>query len=147
MILADIGGMEKARFTSLDGLRGVCALAILLEHSERLFQSGVIVCHGWLAVDMFFILSGFVIASRYDWRLADGLTAPQFIKLRIRRLAPVYWAGLALCAAASLAQSHFEGSPSPWDIFGSAAMAALLVPHLGDGGFAYPANSVAWTLA
>ncbi|HKU55180.1 MAG TPA: acyltransferase [Rhizomicrobium sp.] len=139
--------MGKTRFTGLDGLRGVCALAILLEHCERLFRPGVIFCHGWLAVDMFFILSGFVIASCYDRRLADGLTARQFAGLRIRRLTPVYWAGLVLCAAASLAQSYFEGSPSPWRVLSSAAMAAFLVPHLGDGNFAYPANPVAWTLA
>jgi peptidoglycan/LPS O-acetylase OafA/YrhL len=139
--------MGKTRFTSLDGLRGVCALAIVLEHCERLFQPGVIFCHGWLAVDMFFILSGFVIAACYARRLADGLTARQFAWLRIRRLAPVYWAGLALCAAASLAQIHFQGSGSSWIVLGSTAMAALLVPHLGDGNFAYPANPVAWTLA
>src|SRR5258705_342319 len=71
----------------------------------------------------------------------------QFAGLRIRRLAPVYWAGLALCAAASLAQIHFGGSGSAWGVLGSTAMAALLVPQLGAGGFAYPANPVAWTLA
>jgi len=139
--------MGKTRFTSLDGLRGVCALAIVLEHCERLFRPGVIFCHGWLAVDMFFILSGFVIAAGYDRRLADGLTARQFALLRIRRLAPVYWAGLALCAAASLAHLHFGGSGSAWGVLGSTAMAAMLVPHLGDSSFAYPANPVAWTLA
>lgn len=135
------------RFTSLDGLRGVCALAIVLEHCELLFQPGVIVCHGWLAVDMFFILSGFVISSCYDRRLADGLTTLQFAKLRVRRLAPVYWAGLALCAAASLAHIHFTNSGSPLTVLGDTAMAALLVPHLGDGRSAYLANPVAWTLA
>lgn len=139
--------MARTRFISLDGLRGVCALAIVLEHCERLFQPGMIFCHGWLAVDMFFILSGFVIAAGYDRRLADGLTVREFAWLRIRRLAPVYWAGLALCAVAALAQSHFEGSISPLAVLGSTVMAAMLVPHLGDGGFAYPANPVAWTLA
>lgn len=135
------------RFLNLDGLRGVCALAIVLEHCERLFAPGVIFCHGWLAVDMFFILSGFVIAAGYDKRLADGLTTRQFAWLRIRRLAPVYWAGLALCALAALAQSYFQGSISPMAVLGFTAMAAMLVPQLGDGSFAYPANPVAWTLA
>ena len=139
--------MPKTRFLSLDGLRGVCALAIVLAHCERLFAPGVIFCHGWLAVDMFFILSGFVIAAGYDKRLADGLTARAFVWLRIQRLAPVYWAGLALCAAAVLARGYFDGPISLLALLGSTAKAALLVPHLGDAGFAYPANPVAWTLA
>lgn len=139
--------MGKTRFIGLDGLRGVCALAIVMEHCERLFRTGVVVCHGWLAVDMFFILSGFVIAGGYDRRLADGLTARQFAGLRIRRLAPVYWAGLVLCAAAALAQIHFRSSGTVWDVLGNTAMAAFLVPQVGGTGFAYPANPVAWTLA
>lgn len=139
--------MGKIRFTNLDGLRGICAFAVLLEHCEKLFTPGVIVCHGWLAVDMFFLLSGFVIAAGYDERFKAGLTAPRFTWLRLKRLAPVYWVGLALCCAAALAQSHYDPRFPAGGVWTYTAMASVLIPKLGWNTFAYPANPVAWTLA
>ena len=44
--------MENRRFYSLDGLRGVCALSVVLYHSEWLVRPGVIACHGYLAVEI-----------------------------------------------------------------------------------------------
>lgn len=105
--------MAKARFHSLDGLRGACALTVVLMHCELMFNSGAIFCHGYLAVDMFFMVSGFVIAASYDARFAAGLTAGRFIAARIRRLAPVYWAGLALCAAAAMLATYYAPVPQP----------------------------------
>jgi len=55
--------MEAKRFHGLDGLRGVCAITVMLFHCNDLFHTGPIFQHGFLAVDMFFILSGFVIGS------------------------------------------------------------------------------------
>ena len=57
--------MAKARFLGLDGLRGVCALTVVLYHCELLFKPGVVVLSTatW-RVDMFFLLSGFVIAGQ-----------------------------------------------------------------------------------
>src|SRR5581483_6249599 len=63
--IADNRAMQ-GRFESLDGLRGVSALAVVLYHCELLFAPGMIFCHGYLAVDLFFILSGFVIAANYE---------------------------------------------------------------------------------
>jgi peptidoglycan/LPS O-acetylase OafA/YrhL len=140
------GDNGKLRFHSLDGLRGVCALTVVLLHSESLFNAGAIFCHGYLAVDMFFILSGLVIANGYDARLSAGLTAWRFLIMRMRRLAPVYWAGTALCVIAALVRFHFDPHSSLRDILMLGAMAVLLLPCLGEGFFAYPANPVAWTL-
>lgn len=136
--------MEKTRFLGLDGLRGVCALTVVLLHSELLFNSGVFFCHGYLAVDMFFILSGFVISASYDARLAAGMTAWQFLVARIRRLAPVFWAGTLLCIAATVIRIHYEPAPSNLALF--SVMGLLLIPYLAPGIFAYPINPVAWTL-
>ena len=133
--------MDHKRYDSLDGLRGLCALSVMLYHSEFLFRAGVVFCHGYLAVDMFFILSGFVISASYDERFARGLGAFTFLKARLKRLAPVYWGGLALCVAASCCYLPVNAA-----LLLSAAMAAVLLPVLGVGTFAYPANSVAWTL-
>jgi len=145
--LAQNCGMAKTRFLGLDGLRGVCALTVVLLHSELLFNAGAVFSHGYLAVDVFFLLSGFVIAASYDARLADGLTAMQFLKARVKRLAPVYWAGTALCVMAAVARSHFESGMAPGNVLLLGAMAAFLLPVLAQGVFAYPANPVAWTLA
>jgi len=115
-----------------------------LLHSELLFNSGVFFCHGYLAVDMFFILSGFVISASYDARLAAGMTAWRFLVARIRRLAPVFWAGTLLCIAATVIRIHYEPAPSNLALF--SAMGLLLIPYLAPGIFAYPINPVAWTL-
>jgi peptidoglycan/LPS O-acetylase OafA/YrhL len=145
--MAEIVLMAKVRFLGLDGLRGVCALSVVLYHCELLFRPGVVFCHGDMAVDMFFILSGFVIAANYDQRFAAGMTAGQFLAARIRRLAPVYWAGLALCFAAGLLTCLYVSTPGPLTVTLQAAMAAVLLPHIGPRSFAYPSNPVAWTLA
>jgi peptidoglycan/LPS O-acetylase OafA/YrhL len=138
--------MANTRFYSLDGLRAVCALSVVLSHSEWLFRDGVIFCHGYLAVDMFFMLSGFVISGRYDSRFAGGLGAWRFLAARVRRLAPVYWGGLGLCVAATLLSLLYQSGMSPGAIVLSGLMGVFLIPVLGPATFAYPANSVAWTL-
>jgi peptidoglycan/LPS O-acetylase OafA/YrhL len=134
--------MEKQRFIGLDGLRGVCAIAVMLGHCELLFRPGVVVCHAYLAVDMFFMLSGFVISASYDGRFEQGLGAWRFLLARIRRLAPVYWGGMVLCTIAALLAPH----PSSLALLMTAAMGAALIPVLGPGTFAYPVNFVAWSL-
>jgi len=135
------------RFQSLDGLRGVCALTVVLYHCELLFAPGVIFCHGYLAVDLFFILSGFVIAANYDHRFVAGLTATRFVTARLRRLAPVYWAALALALVAALIVEQYRPLPDFAGALQLGVMAAFLVPHIGAGAFAYPTDSVAWSLA
>jgi peptidoglycan/LPS O-acetylase OafA/YrhL len=87
--------METRRFAALDGLRGVCALSVVLFHANDLFHKGPIFQHGYLAVDMFFMLSGFVIALAHDESLAAGSGLLRFLKLRSRRLLPIYWLGAA----------------------------------------------------
>jgi len=134
--------MEKQRFIGLDGLRGVCAITVMLGHCEMLFRPGVVFCHGYLAVDMFFMLSGFVISVSYDVRFEKGLGAWRFLVARLRRLAPVYWGGLMLCVLAALVSRTLSFTAIGW----SAAMGVLLIPVFGAGTFAYPVNSVAWTL-
>src|SRR5579872_5084839 len=137
----------QGRFQGLDGLRGVCALTVVLYHCELLFAPGVIFCHGYLAVDLFFILSGFVIAANYEHRFAGGLTAQQFVTARIRRLGPVYWVSLALALIAALIVESYRSAPEFGRALTLGGMAAFLIPTIGAGTFAYPTNSVAWSLA
>ena len=57
----------KEHYVILDGLRGVAALMVLVFHVFDACTSNIIP-HGYLAVDMFFVLSGFVIGYSYDDR-------------------------------------------------------------------------------
>lgn len=81
--------MHKHRYAYLDGLRGVAAIIVMIFHADTLW--GFSLAHGHLAVDIFFLMSGFVIASAYDARLASGeMSALDFLKVRLIRLYPVY---------------------------------------------------------
>ncbi len=82
----------KQRYEILDGLRGVAALLVLAYHQFDLYNLGnpvnAIINHGYLAVDFFFILSGFVIGYAYDDRW-EHMTLKSFFKRRLVRLHPM----------------------------------------------------------
>lgn len=88
----------KPHFSVLDGLRGVAALAVVIFHfMEWVFTdfSRNFIGHGFLAVDFFFCLSGFVTGYAYDDRLGKtGVLA--FFKTRIIRLHPLVILGSVL---------------------------------------------------
>ncbi|MFA6276708.1 MAG: acyltransferase [Pedobacter sp.] len=88
----------KQHFEILDGLRGVAAIVVVIFHFMEIAitdYSKNFIGHGYLAVDFFFCLSGFVIAYAYDNRIAK-MTTWQFIKLRLIRLQPLVIIGSIL---------------------------------------------------
>lgn len=90
----------KPHYPILDGLRGVAALIVVTFHlAEPLSTSHLdnIVNHGYLAVDLFFLLSGFVIGYAYDERWPK-MTVGRFFKRRIERLQPMVVLGVTLGA-------------------------------------------------
>ncbi|MDE6223495.1 MAG: acyltransferase [Muribaculaceae bacterium] len=91
---------SKPRFEILDGLRGVAAMIVVLFHLFETYSSGPsdqIINHGYLAVDFFFVLSGFVIGYAYDdrWRQMSVLG---FFKRRLIRLQPMVMLGTLIGA-------------------------------------------------
>lgn len=88
---------HKRKFHTLDGLRGVAALAVVMLHLTPLIKP-LSAPSAYLAVDLFFLMSGFVIAHVYDHRLAAGMSAGQFLLLRWVRLWPLYALGTGLFA-------------------------------------------------
>ena len=82
----------KKHYVILDGLRGVAALMVLVFHVFDACSSNMIP-HGYLAVDMFFVLSGFVIGYAYDDRWQQGLTVGRFFRRRLIRLHPMVIVG------------------------------------------------------
>ena len=92
---------SKPRYEILDGLRGVAALMVVVFHCFETYVpvfKTQIVNHGYLAVDFFFVLSGFVIGYAYDDRW-DKMTTWGFFKRRLTRLHPMVIAGMMVGAA------------------------------------------------
>jgi peptidoglycan/LPS O-acetylase OafA/YrhL len=78
---------QGKRIHGLDGLRGLAALSVVGFHAHTAFDAfpnwwG----KGYLAVDFFMMLSGYVMARTYEERMREGLGAAAFFKLRYRRL-------------------------------------------------------------
>jgi len=101
------------RFHTLDGLRGFAALAVCVSHIAPMighFQ----VLRNWFAVDLFFMISGFVLCRTYEDRLSRGLSAERFMLLRYVRLYPLFAIGLAIGVSADAlailsSESPFSG--------------------------------------
>lgn len=90
----------KPHYPILDGLRGVAAMIVVAFHlAEPLSSSHLdnMVNHGYLAVDFFFLLSGFVIGYAYDDRW-NKMTIGGFIRRRVERLQPLVVLGMTLGA-------------------------------------------------
>lgn len=90
----------KPRFEILDGLRGVAAMIVVAFHLFETYSSGPqdqILNHGYLAVDFFFVLSGFVIGYAYDDRW-NRMTAWNFFCRRLIRLQPMVVLGTLIGA-------------------------------------------------
>ena len=105
---------DGGRFAALDSLRGIAALGVAAYHIHgggRLFDSAL-VRSGWLWVDFFFVLSGFVIAASYGERLASGFAVRRFMLLRLGRIYPLHIAVLALYLAIELVRWSFQ--PQGW---------------------------------
>ena len=93
---------SKPHYEILDGLRGVAALMVVAFHLLEAHSGGnhlaQIIKHGYLAVDFFFMLSGFVIGYAYDDRW-DRMTLSSFLKRRAIRLHPMVIMGSVVGAA------------------------------------------------
>lgn len=152
----------KPHYELLDGLRGVAALLVVFYHIFEGFSFAdegtliTVINHGYLAVDFFFILSGFVIGYAYDDRLGKTMTLGNFFKRRLIRLHPMIVMGAVLGAISFCIQGSVQ-----WDgthVATSMVMLALLcamffipaVPGVGyevrGNGEMFPLNGPSWSL-
>ena len=92
---------ERRTFLTLDGLRAVGAFLVVMRHVPYLFGP-ISVPESFLAVDLFYLVSGFVVANAYRDRLAAGGFTWTFVKTRLIRLYPLYACGMILGVAAAL---------------------------------------------
>ena len=147
--------MSAKRFHSLDGLRGVCALVVVFFHCSLILHSGLLLNHGWLSVDVFFVLSGFVIALRYEAELHERGGFTRFLFARAKRLVPVQVLGTICVALAMLAIAANGRSQTVLPGFTglAAAFGILLIPNISfsqrpmvTSPEAFPANPPLWSL-
>lgn len=149
----------KPRYELLDGLRGVAAFLVILYHFGEGFATSPVdqmMNHGYLAVDFFFVLSGFVIGYAYDGRWSRGMTAGRFMLRRVIRLHPMVVLSVLLGAVAYLLQGsvRWDGTPVPLPHLLLALLLGLfLIPVLpgmsaevrGNGEM-FPLNGPSWSL-
>ena len=91
------------RLAALDGLRGIAALVVLLFHLEQHHGIHSTFAFGYLAVDFFFLLSGFVLVGPIERRLAERRTSgARIFVARILRFLPLIALGAAIGAAVHL---------------------------------------------
>ena len=118
---------NHARYEVLDGMRGIAALTVMIHHFTQ-FGPRPLFQHAPVAVDLFFMLSGFVIMHSYGSRLRSGMPAMDYIKRRVIRLYPMFlialFAGVLACMRQEL-PGYF--SNSLWSV---AFLNTVFIPFL-----------------
>jgi len=152
---------SKPHYVLLDGLRGVAALLVVWYHifEGYAFAGGTIITtvnHGYLAVDFFFLLSGFVVSYAYDDRLGKTLTMKNFFKRRLIRLHPMVVMGAIIGLITYCIQGcvQWNGTQvSVGNILISLLLGMLLIPvvpgaaqDVRGNGEMFPLNGPGWSL-
>jgi peptidoglycan/LPS O-acetylase OafA/YrhL len=154
----DATAPSKNHYVILDGLRGVASLMVVVFHLFEAHAGGdpqkQIINHGYMAVDFFFLLSGFVIAYAYDDRWA-GMGQWEFYKRRLVRLQPMIIMG-GLIGAALLGFQHSSLFPklqtvAAWQVIGVLLLGFVMIPlrpsaEIRGWGEIYPLNGPQWSL-
>lgn len=141
----------KQTFVALDGVRGVAAIAVMMFHIAWWPGFGRPFPSAYLAVDLFFALSGFVVAHAYSPRLTQGLSALAFLRVRVVRLWPLYALGLAVGVAAVIGtRMAHDLSISSEAVAKHLGFHLLFLPLLLGGalsGQLFPFNGPSWSLS
>lgn len=136
----------QERLESIQALRGIAAFGVLLAHLQgvdlhyggggeivpRAFNMGVV------GVDLFFLISGFVMASATQGAPRGPVGALAFLYARATRIYPLYWLATAAILGLYAGKARFFGELTPTD---NVAASLLLYP---DDRF--PILPVGWTL-
>ncbi|WP_125722951.1 acyltransferase family protein [Flavobacterium ustbae] len=149
----------KKHYEILDGLRGVAAILVVAFHIFEAFAGGnrfvQIINHGYLAVDFFFLLSGFVVAYAYDDRWGK-MGQWEFYKRRLIRLQPMVIMGMIIGAIFYYFQASDILFPmiagmEVWKVILTMVIGFTLLPippslEIRGWGEMHPLNGPAWSL-
>jgi peptidoglycan/LPS O-acetylase OafA/YrhL len=142
------------RFDALDGLRGIAALTVMVGHCGLLLNTFWLP-NNLLAVDIFFVMSGFVIAHSYGARLSRGMPASEYLYRRVVRLYPMFIIGLLIGAAVLYYGVHSGALEyQSKDILSGVLLNLFYIPYFNEAhiyfsfveGEVFPADPPAWSL-
>ncbi|MCW5914762.1 MAG: acyltransferase [Chitinophagaceae bacterium] len=148
---------SKPHYEILDGLRGIAAITVVIFHIFEAFATSHLdqkVNHGYLAVDFFFILSGFVVGYAYDDRWGK-MNIKDFLKRRLIRLHPMVLMGSVIGGLMFYTQATDAWNDVSGVSFGAllfaTALGALLIPappgvEVRGLGEMFPLNGPSWSL-
>jgi peptidoglycan/LPS O-acetylase OafA/YrhL len=150
-----VGLNTKGRFEVLDGLRGLAAIMVMLLHYTQNLHLPF-TFNAYLAVDIFFALSGFVISHAYAEKLASGMSGMEFMARRLGRLFPLCAVGVALGFIALVSgQSHTSNMAGQDDLTAS-LLNLFLLPYFDahlilqpsniTEGMLFPGNTPLWSI-
>jgi peptidoglycan/LPS O-acetylase OafA/YrhL len=137
----DIRQSRTDRYDTLDGLRGCAAILVMMHHMSPRLADVDLLPSGYLCVDFFFMLSGFIIDRRYDGKFRAGLSFGSFMVDRLRKLYPIMACGILLGAMSAVGQG--------WAILPAIVymVAQLAFIPLSSGMMSpFPLNGVQWSL-
>ncbi len=138
-------------YRGIQALRAVAALAVVFGHSLNSFQrlnarmpTSIGEFQGAMGVDVFFVISGFVMTISSPRLLTRAHPVRLFLARRLLRIAPLYWLlTLAKLVALAIAPSMgVHGRPSAWNAIAS----FLFIPSRNAQGEIRPVLSLGWTL-
>jgi peptidoglycan/LPS O-acetylase OafA/YrhL len=140
---------EGRVFHTLDALRGIAAIGVVVFHLQLAFAP-FRVPGGYLAVDLFFMMSGVVLSHAYEPRFRAGMRTLDFMRARLIRLYPLYLLGTLLGIAVTLA-SMLGRNIQNWDLAGllqAALRAVLFLPNFSTTPVnqLFPLNIPCWSL-
>jgi peptidoglycan/LPS O-acetylase OafA/YrhL len=135
---------KNGEILPLTGLRGVAACYVMLYHYlGHAAHSGAVktfASHGYLAVDLFFVLSGFVMALTYAQNFLRAFSASAFAGFLYKRLGRVYPL-YAVVTLLTIATEYYQGEHfTPWVLLCNALM-------IQSWGLAHPIALPAWSIS
>ena len=136
-----------SRFHTLDAMRGIAAIAVVIMHAGEVLHLHTF-HYAYMAVDFFFVLSGFVLARAYEDKLKQGLAGRTFLEMRLIRLYPLFAVGVALgifCMIGKIAVRDVTAL-APVDAAIALVCNALMLPALTSPAQLFPYDPPAWSL-
>lgn len=137
-----MSGSRTPKLRGIQALRGIAALAVVAYHAARHLGQAVdasaitrLTQPGHAGVDLFFVLSGFIILHVHRQDIGHPQTLGRYAWQRFARLMPIYWVALAATIALMLPHHGSEVTLT------RVALSASLLPVTQD-----PLLGVAWTL-
>ena len=144
--MAGIEASDRQAFDTLNGMRGIAALAVATMHIQW-FLNGLHPAIVSVAVDFFFVLSGFVIAYSYESKLRSGYRRRDFLLARVIRLYPLFLLGLVLGA---ISKALYQFPDDPTIFWGNVGFNLFMLPfplaYPQQFDDMFPLNFPAWSL-